>query len=75
MEITINTLAERITGGVALGWTSQEVKEAARQFMKDNGYKLSETGKQVAIAELQDLDYPEEVIAAVSMAIVLLEGK
>lgn len=72
MEITINTLAERITQGVAIGWTTKEAHEAAEQFMKDNGYKLTDAGKQVAIDELQDLDYPEEVIAAVGMAIALL---
>lgn len=72
MEITINTLAERITNGISEGWNNKEVKQAAQQFMKDNGYKLTDAGKQVAIDELQDLDYPEEVIAAVGMAIVLL---
>lgn len=70
--MTLKDLANRITGGIAIGWTTKEAKETAKQFMEDNGYKLTETGKQVAIAELQDLDYPEEVIAAVSMAIVLL---
>lgn len=70
--MTLKDLANRITGGIVIGWTTKEAKETAKQFMEDNGYKLTETGKQVAIAELQDLDYPEEVIAAVSMAIVLL---
>lgn len=72
MEITINTLAERITNGISEGWNNKEVKQAAQQFMKDNGYKLTEAGKQVAISELQGLDYPEEVIAAVGTAIALL---
>lgn len=46
---------DKLSKGVELGWTSKEVQEYAKQFMKDNGYKLTEAGKQVAIAELQDL--------------------
>lgn len=73
MEITINTLAERIASGIKRGLAEDEIREAAERFMQDNGYKLTDAGKQVAIAELEDLDeYPSELIAAVGTAIATL---
>lgn len=65
---------DELSKGVELGWTSEEVQKYAKQFMKDNGYKLTEAGKQVAIAELQDLqdNYPPQIIAVITTAISLL---
>lgn len=65
---------DELSKGIELGWTSDQVQEYAKQFMKDNGYKLTEAGKQVAIAELQDLqdNYPPQIIAVITTAISLL---
>lgn len=65
---------DELSKGIKFGWTSEQVQEYAKQFMKDNGYKLTEAGKQVAIAELQDLQdsYPPQIITVITTAISLL---
>lgn len=45
-----NVDVDKLSKGIELGWTSEEIQEYAKQFMKDNGYKLTETGKQVTTA-------------------------
>ena len=67
----MNKIIHNITNGFILSEDSEVVK-TARRFMKENGYKISESGKRVAISDLMDLDYPLELKSAVSLAIVNL---
>lgn len=73
MDKELNTFINRVSYGVKCGLSNKMVREVAKQFMKDNGYKLTETGKRVAIDELELLDdYPVELISAIGAAIATL---
>lgn len=64
---------EALTGAIIVGWNDQKIKQLAMQYMQDNGYRLTPAGKALAINELQGLDYPSTIIAAMGTAIALLE--
>lgn len=55
--------------GLTIGLSeNKEVMLTAKQFMNDNNY----INKEVAINDLQQLDYPEDLKIAVATAIILL---
>lgn len=65
------TLAQKITDGLLLA-SDERVIKTAKRFMEDNGYKLTESGKRIACNDLEQLDYPVDMIKAVQLAIINL---
>ncbi len=67
---------EEIKTGYMLGFSNEEIRGTARQCMKDNGYKLTPQGKELAISELESIgeaeSYPVDLIIAVSTVIQTL---
>jgi hypothetical protein len=66
------TLAKQIQQGMELSF-DQKVIETANQFMDDNGFKRTETGKLLACNYVEDMLADDPVLStAVQMAIVSL---
>lgn len=62
--------------GLTLGFSNQKIREVAKQFMEDNGYKLTPQGKGLAISELESLaesdTYPADLVISMTAAIATL---
>lgn len=56
---------------IELGW-KEESQDIALQFMKENGYKLTEMGKNQALNDLDILDPQPKYATAIKTAIALL---
>ncbi len=69
MKISLN----EIRSGMATS-SNEEVIKAARQYMKDNDFKLTPEAKLIAIGQLEDISddgsYPPDMLLAVAVAIV-----
>ena len=66
---------ERIINGIKIGM-SDNMESAAKQFMLENGYKLTLNGKNQAITDLEVNDghgYDVEFITALKTAIAMLK--
>lgn len=72
MKATMNELL----CGLTLGFSNQKIQEVAKQFMEDNGYKLTPQGKSLAISELESLaesdTYPADLVISLTTAITTL---
>lgn len=67
---------DKIVNGVKIGFTSEEMQKKAKEFLLENGYKLTSYGKNQAIEDLEVNDgygYDEEFITALTTAIAMVE--
>lgn len=75
-EILSSTVKEQLKA-LTLPFISEEVRQASKQFMDDNGFAITPEGKAQAITELEVSEhiqetYPKDLISAVAMGIAIL---